>query len=185
MYVISTSGGTPRVLTPEPSLEIEPSWSHDGKWVYFVSDRGGQSHIWKVPFEGGPARQVTQGDGGESLESADGKLLYYFRREHGHGIWSVPLDGGLEEAVPELSGVRRTRAWTVRAEGIYFYQETVAKPQVRFFNFATRQVSTVLTPERATPSNYPGLDISPDGRTLVYSQVDNRVDGLMLIGNFR
>ncbi len=205
VYVISAAGGTPRLLTPEPSLEIEPSWSHDGRWIYFLSDRGGQSHIWKVPFAGGPARQVTQGDGGESLESADGKRLYYFRREHGEGIWSILLDkgvpeagskesgskesgskeSGLEEAVSELIGVRRTRAWTVRAEGIYFYQEIDARPHVRFFDFATRQISTVLTPARATPSNYPGLDISPDGRRLLYTQIDNRVDGLMLIGNFR
>lgn len=200
IYVISATGGTPRRVTPEPSLEIEPSWSHDGRWLYFVSDRGGQSHIWKAPFAGGTARQVTQGDGGESLESTDGKRLYYFRREHGEGLWSIPLVGGpeeagikeagikeagFEEAVSELSGVRRTRAWTVRAEGIYFYQETEAKPHVRFFNFATREVSTVLTPEQATPSNFPGLDISQDGRRLLYTQIDNRVDGLMLIGNFR
>ena len=95
------------------------------------------------------------------------------------------VTGSLEEAVPELSDVRRTRAWTVRAEGIYFYQETEAKPLVRFFDFATRQMSTRLTPEGLTPANNPGLDISPDGRTLLYTQVDNRVDGLMLIENFR
>lgn len=165
-------------------MEIEPGWSHDGRWVYFVSGRGGQSHIWKAPFAGGPARQVTQGDGGESLESADGKRLYYFRREHDDGIWTIPVEGGLEEVVPELSGVRRTRAWTVRDEGIYFYQEIEAKPRIRFFDFATRRVSTLLTLERPAAGN-PGLDISPDGRTLLYTQVDGRIDGLMMIENFR
>jgi hypothetical protein len=119
------------------------------------------------------------------MESADGKRLYYFRRQHDDGIWSVPAEGGLEEAVPELSGVRRTRAGTVRAEGIYFYQVTQGNPQIRFFNFATRRVSTLLTPERPTLLGNPGLDISPDGRTLLYTQVDHRVDELMMIENFR
>jgi eukaryotic-like serine/threonine-protein kinase len=182
--VISSAGGTPRRLTSEPSVEIEPSWSHDGRWIYFASDRGGQSHIWKIPFAGGTARQVTQGDGGESLESADGKRLYYFRRDQNDGIWSMPVDGGLEEAVPELKAVKRTRAWTVREEGIYFYEEAEGGPLVRFFNFATCRVSTVLAPERPAAGN-PGFDISPDGRQFLYTQVDHRTDGLMMIENFR
>jgi Tol biopolymer transport system component/DNA-binding winged helix-turn-helix (wHTH) protein len=185
VYVISAAGGAPRRVTPEPSVEMMPSWSHDGRWIYFASSRAGASHIWKAAFEGGPARQVTEGDGGECQESADGKRLYYFRREHDDGLWSVPVEGGLEEAVPELSGVRRTRAWTVRAEGIYFYQEIDAKPAVRFFDFATRRVSTLLAPEHPAAGGNPGIDISPDGRRLLYTQVDHRVDGLMMIDNFR
>ena len=183
VYVIGAAGGTPRRLTTEPSKEIVPSWSYDGQWLYFASDRGAQSHTWKVPFAGGPVRQVTQGDGGEAMESADGKRLYYFRRQREDGLWSVPSGGGLEEPVPELSGLRHTRAWTVRPEGIYFYQVAEGKPQIRFLDFATRNITTVLTRERLTPGL--GLDMSPDGRTLLYGQVDHRTDELMMIENFR
>jgi len=183
VYVIGAAGGTPRRLTTEPSKEIVPSWSYDGQWLYFASDRGAQSHIWKVSFAGGPVRQVTQGDGGEAMESADGKRLYYFRRQREDGLWSVPSGGGLEEPVPELSGLRHTRGWTVRPEGIYFYQVAEGKPQIRFLDFATRNITTVLTRERLTPGL--GLDISPDGRTLLYGQVDHRTDELMMIENFR
>ena len=183
VYVIGAAGGTPRRLTTEPSKEIVPSWSYDGQRLYFASDRGAQSHIWKVPFAGGPVRQVTQGDGGEAMESADGKRLYYFRRQREDGLWSVPSRGGLEEPVPELSGLRHTRAWTVRPEGIYFYQVAEGKPQIRFLDFATRNITTVLTRERLTPGL--GLDMSPDGRTLLYGQVDHRTDELMMIENFR
>lgn len=183
VYVIGAGGGPSRRLTTDPAREIEPSWSHDGQWLYFASDRGAQSHIWKVPFVGGAARQVTQGDGGEAMESADGKRLYYFRRQRQDGLWSMPSGGGLEEQVPELSGLRHTRAWTVRSEGIYFYQMVEGKPQIRFLDFATRRISTVLVPEKVTPGM--GLDISPDGRTLLYGQVDRRTDELMMIENFR
>ena len=183
VYVIGAGGGTPRRLTTEPSKEIVPSWSHDGQWVYFASDRGNQSHVWKVPLAGGPPRQVTQGDGGEAMESADGTRLYYFRRQREDGLWTMPSGGGLEEPVPELSGLKHTRAWTVRPNGIYFYQMVEGKPQIRVLDFATRRISTVLMPEQITPGV--GLDISPDGRTLLYAQVDHRTDGLMMIENFR
>ena len=37
------------------------AWSHDGKWIYFASDRGGgqTEQIWKVPAGGGEPIQVT------------------------------------------------------------------------------------------------------------------------------
>ena len=41
IYVVAASGGRPVALTDASSLNAIPSWSHDGKWIYFCSDRGG------------------------------------------------------------------------------------------------------------------------------------------------
>ena len=38
VFVISAQGGAPRQLTTELSSDVEPSWSHDGRWIYFLSD---------------------------------------------------------------------------------------------------------------------------------------------------
>ncbi len=145
IFVISAQGGSPRLLTPENSAEVEPSWSRDGRWIYFASNRGGQYQIWKAPFEGGPARQVTEGSGLDPVESPDGKRLYYFRPD-ADGIWTLPVAGGKEEQIPELGRLNRTRAWTVRENGLYFYEDGPAStPLVQFFSFATRRVTTLLT----------------------------------------
>jgi dipeptidyl aminopeptidase/acylaminoacyl peptidase len=185
IYVISAQGGAPRQLTVEPSVDIEPSWSRDGRWVYFTSNRGFGYHLWKVPVEGGPAQQLTQGAGAEAMESTDGKRLYYFRNDRHDGIWTMPAAGGAEEVVPELADVKQTRSWVVRRDGIWFYQEGSGRtPLVRFFNFATRRVTTVLTPERRPGTTAPGLDLSPDGRKLLYTQVDHWIEGLMMLENF-
>jgi Tol biopolymer transport system component/DNA-binding winged helix-turn-helix (wHTH) protein len=185
IYVISAEGGAPRQLTMEPSVDIEPSWSRDGRWVYFTSNRGTGYHLWKVPFEGGPAQQVTQGAAAEAMESADGKRLYYFRNDRHDGIWTTPVAGGAEEVVPELADVKPTRSWSVRSDGILFFQHDAGlSPPVRFFSFATRRVTTVLKPERRPGTTAPGLDLSPDGRKLLYAQVDHRIEGLMMLENF-
>jgi Tol biopolymer transport system component/DNA-binding winged helix-turn-helix (wHTH) protein len=184
VFVISAQGGAPRRLTTEPSSDVEPSWSHDGKWIYFASDRGQQMQIWKMPFAGGAAQRVSQGDGGEPLESPDGRRVFYFRGS-GRGVASVPVTGGVGESIPQLSSVLLTRAWAIRQEGIYFFDFASGKPQLQLFSFATQRVSPVMTLNRSSSGTNPGLDISPDGRHLLYTQIDQRVEGLKLIENFR
>ena len=51
IYVISADGGLPRRLTTEGSGELIPSWSRDGKWIYFPSNRTGIFQVWKAPCQ--------------------------------------------------------------------------------------------------------------------------------------
>jgi Tol biopolymer transport system component len=48
LYLINTQGGPPRLMTTDAS---KGSLSRDGNWIYFVSDRTGQSQIWKIPTD--------------------------------------------------------------------------------------------------------------------------------------
>jgi Tol biopolymer transport system component len=48
-------------MTTEPSEEFVPSFSRDGRWIYFCSNRSSPVQIWKMPAEGGSAVQVTKG----------------------------------------------------------------------------------------------------------------------------
>src|SRR5881227_1202959 len=43
--------------------DISPSWSHDGKWIYFASTRAGQEYIWKMPATGGAATKISDQSG--------------------------------------------------------------------------------------------------------------------------
>src|SRR5438045_3696193 len=73
LYVISADGGKPRRLTTEASEDIVPSFSHDGNWIYFCSNRSGGQQIWKQPAAGGQAVQITQQGGFDNVESPDGQ----------------------------------------------------------------------------------------------------------------
>ena len=39
LWVAEVAGGTPRQLTRGGFKEASPCWSHDGKWIFFISDR--------------------------------------------------------------------------------------------------------------------------------------------------
>jgi Tol biopolymer transport system component/DNA-binding winged helix-turn-helix (wHTH) protein len=78
LFTIPATGGPPKRLTTDPSDEKTPSYSHDGRWIYFSSIRSGRWEIWKMPAEGGEAAQVTHSEGSYMpMESPDGKTLYY------------------------------------------------------------------------------------------------------------
>jgi TolB protein len=48
IYVVSAEGGEPRRLTEDNSQDQFPSWSVDGRWIYFRSVREGKNGIWRV-----------------------------------------------------------------------------------------------------------------------------------------
>ncbi len=181
--VISAEGSSPVRLTIELSEDLMPSWSADGRWIYFASNRSGQVQVWKLPARGGRAVQVTRKGGFEAFESSDGKFLYYSK---GDGVWRVPVEGGEELPVPELSQASSRRYWAVAQTGIYFAgQEGDASPTIQFFDFTTRRITRVATTEKPLVGGPPGLAVSPDGRWILYTQLERRDSDLTMIENFR
>jgi Tol biopolymer transport system component/predicted Ser/Thr protein kinase len=186
IYVIGADGGAPRRLTTEPSEEGRPSWSQDGRWIYFRSDRSGSQQIWKMPAEGGPAVQVTRAGGFEVFESPDGKLLYYTKGRRTLGLWSMPVGGGEETRV--LDKVL-SNYWSVCEQGVYFVgfgPALDAGPKtVNLFRFGTGRTTQVATIEARITGVGPVLSATRDGRWLLWTQNDHTGSDLMLVENFR
>lgn len=41
--------------------DVSPSWSPDGRWIAFASNRGGEWAIYRAPVAGGPAQPLVKG----------------------------------------------------------------------------------------------------------------------------
>lgn len=60
IYTLDTATQVLRRLTESPAIDTEPTWSTDGRTIYFTSDRQGGPQIYRVPAEpGGRAERVT------------------------------------------------------------------------------------------------------------------------------
>ncbi|HKE23391.1 MAG TPA: hypothetical protein VKB88_13585 [Bryobacteraceae bacterium] len=183
VYVISADGGRPRRLTPENSSAMMPSWSADGRFVYFTSDRTGSWQVWKQPLGGGIAIQITQKGGREAHESPDGKFVYYSGLGN-KGLWRVSAGGGDENAIPEFMSVHHWRYWTVTSSGIYYLSGEKAPWTISLFDLATGHSQPVFTSSERPVLGTPGLSISPDGKFMLYSQMYREGSDIMMLENF-
>ena len=184
IFVIDSLGGAPRNHTSEPSQEVVPSWSRDGHWIYFASDRTGSWQVWKMPSTGGPAVQVTRHGGFATLESPDGRFLYYAKGLAVPGLWRTPTSGGEEtEFISDLKP-GYWGYWAVVEDGVY-YLDMTAKPGINYFDLTTLRSRRVFDLENRPAWGAPGLAISPDKKTILYTQVDALNSDIILVENFR
>jgi dipeptidyl aminopeptidase/acylaminoacyl peptidase len=60
IWLASIDGAQVRRLTTSKDNDSDPTFSQDGKYIYFTSTRGGGSQVWRIGLSGGEAEQVTK-----------------------------------------------------------------------------------------------------------------------------
>ncbi len=180
IYAISAEGGEPRQLTNDAAGGEVPSWSRDGKWIYFSNIRDGSANVWKLATQGGAVLPVTRGGGIYAVESLDGKYLYFSRSSHDPTIWRVPVGRGAEEQVRGVPKPSDCSHWAITATGIYVIDGT---GNLLFYQFGKESVTKVYYDQRFLTDW--SMAVSPDGREVIWAQLDERLADLMLVENFR
>ena len=179
LYVIAAAGGKPRRLTSHPAFDQSAIFSRDGKWLYFTSNRTGAFEIWRMPASGGDAIQITRNGGWIASEArtAPTSTTSTFR-------WRRNPSGGCPRGGPPVKVVDGVVGWFFRAgeKGIHYADRPADRTRLRFHDFATGRSTTVFE-NLGNIGFTPG--VSPDGRTILYSQIDSTVEDLMLVENFR
>lgn len=187
--VVDAAGAHPhRIAAFDDADTVIPSWSHDGRWIYFASNHDGRVfQIWKVPLQDGASAvglpvQVTRNGGIAAFESEDGTQVF-FSKLTDPGIWTVPVAGGPETALWHSPGPDYWSNWALSKNGIYFFLPNGAKPpDIQFWDFKTMKAFRIAT--LGKPSFF-GLTVSPDGKSLVYSQWDRNEHDILVVDNFR
>ena len=101
-------------------------------------------------------------------------------------LWRAPLAGGEETRL--LEGLAYGYNYVVTSQGVYFEKATsnthllLDSLTLDFLDLSTMKVRPVLRTNRPAML---GLAISPDGRRLLYSQMDTIDADLILVENFR
>ncbi|MGA2270500.1 MAG: S41 family peptidase [Bryobacteraceae bacterium] len=108
IWIANENGAEVQRLTDNQAREIYPRFSPDGQWIAFSSNREGNYDVFVIPAAGGKPRQLTFHTADDNVVgwTPDGKKVL-FSSTRGNGafpsvatLWEVPLEGGIEQAVP-------------------------------------------------------------------------------------
>ena len=184
IWTIGIDGAGLRQVTREPSNENLPSFSRDGRWIYFASDRTGPNEVWRVPTGGGAQEQMTYEGGWAPFDSFDGQSLYYARSESGQGpLLARPTSGGMERTIVRCVN---ERSYAVGPGGIFYLdcarEPTSSQRALRHWDAATGQNRAIGTLEAPVTAH---LCVSPDGRSILFDRSNASMFDLMMIENFR
>jgi Tol biopolymer transport system component len=100
IWTVSSSGGQPVAVTDDEAVDWNPVWSRDGKYLYFLSNRGGSMNLWRAPIDEssgtvtGALEPITLPSAhSQHLSfSADGRSLVYVEMNRRENTWGIAFD---------------------------------------------------------------------------------------------
>jgi Tol biopolymer transport system component/tRNA A-37 threonylcarbamoyl transferase component Bud32 len=192
VWTIDVDGGSPTQITKGSGNDYEPTWSADGRWLYFSRVLMQHKDLWRAPAGGGPAERLTFGElATGAFESTDGKRLIYQRLLRGAPdvnteIVERPLDGGPTRQLVPCARSGGYLAFLVHRNGIYYVGcEAGRDPPVFMLNPATGQQRLVARLTGVDQIAKLSLSVSPDGSTILYNRHITHSADLFLIENYR
>jgi Tol biopolymer transport system component len=183
IFVVDAATGQMTRITTESSEDVVPSWSNDGKWIYFASNRTGSMQVWKSPSSGGAAQQVTREGGFATRESADAKYLYYAKGRTLPGLWRVPVEGGTEEQVFARLKPGYWGYWSICDGNLYLMDKESPKTPTALFKYelSTHKLTRLRDMARPLVLADSAFSMSPDCGSILYAQRDEGGSDIMFV----
>ena len=173
-------------MTNHPGSDYSPAWSPDGNWIAFVSDRTGESHIYKIDINGENLQRLTnQGSGSFPTWSPDGQSIAFKSSwNDGHGIFVMDADGKHPRQIINPRHVREalyTPAWS--PDGKQIACVVAINRAISIYIMDTDGQNARLMSSPGTWSYNPVW--SPDGKWIAYDAYDAEIENAESFGKSR
>lgn len=185
---VSASGGEPVSVTDDAFLDWNPVWSPDGKFLYFLSNRGGSMNLWRVSIDENTGKVSSQPEAittpsqySQHLSfSRSGKLMAFVQVSNTTNIVRYDFDSSKETVNSNYTeitqGAKINRNPSISPDGEWIAFDAIRDKQEDLFVMRKdgsnlRQLTNDINKDRAPRW-------SPDGKKLVfYSDRSGRYEG--------
>ncbi len=169
---MKADGSEQKPLTASGAVDSALTISHDGQYIVFHSNRGGDIDIWRTDIDGTNPKQLSFGGKGyQPSLSLDGKWVYYKSFLDGlNGVLCrVPIDGG----EPEVLSDKETSSSSFSPDGRYFAASHITdKRRLAVFSTETNQlVRQFDLPNGGTL--FIGSRWTPDSKAVAYRDINH------------
>lgn len=160
--VVDVASGKSRDVTRDRSLDMQPTWSQDGKYLYFSSDRTGIFNIYRIDVQSGDTKMVTNVDGCAIAPtvSADGKTLVYVGYTiAGFDLFAMKLDEERLLVAPAAPADRPAPNFeppAIKMEKVRYNPLRTLRPQSYFLDVGQGNYSTTAVTLTASGSDLVG-----------------------------
>ena len=180
IWIVDVDERRPRRLASANAQNSLPAWSADCRSI-LASD--GRSSLYKLPVAGGRTEPFTS-QHSYYAQTNGANAIFNVKQPRGVALWTRPLEGGVERALPGMPLLDYDEAWAVAPDGVYFTVTADGVTALEFYAFAnqaTRRIATL--PKPPAPGGGLGLAVSRDGRWLLFTQAGEAQSDIMLMDN--
>ena len=113
-------------ITDHSSIDTSPSFSPDGKFIAFNSDRSGLQQIYVMRSDGSNVKRITFGKGiyGTPVWSPRGDLIAFTKLHKGKFYIGVMRTDGSGERLLTENFYQEAPSWSPNGRVLIFYRET-------------------------------------------------------------
>jgi Tol biopolymer transport system component len=182
VWVIAPDGSGLRQVTHGALDDAHPTWSSDGKWIYYRDHRPDGHDLRRVPIAGGASELVAR-DGFRGVEADDGRTIVFTVTDDESPLVAQPLAGGERRTLAECA---ITRSVARGPDGIYYIACPAEAPEGDVYRVdAATGVRRRLGTAGIGGGFVPGLTVAPDGRRILFTKQVGDGSDLMLVEGFR
>lgn len=131
LFVSNADGTAERPLFNSDSLDYNPVWSPDGRWIVFTSERNGSADLYRVTADGTGTQQITTSPAydDQAAFSPDGRrLVFVSTRANGTAdLWIRDLSTNQETPLTTGAGGDFRPSWSPDGKWIAFSSDRGTK----------------------------------------------------------
>jgi TolB protein len=128
IYTMDLQSRSVEQITSNPAIDTSPSYSPDGRFIVFNSDRSGQQQIYVMRSDGRKVRRISRGKGlyGTPVWSPRGDLIAFTKIHKGKFYIGVMRTDGSGERLLTQNFYQEAPSWSPNGRVLIFYRETAA-----------------------------------------------------------